>query len=184
MVAAEGNFDPDGRYVVRTVLDLCFVWKLICIRPCGFPIYKHPVDSSPPLLLPHSQLNPNTRPKVLQHPINHVLIQHYRSGTDMISVRSDKTIDVVTGSMPPETNEEWISYDKRPLNHRDEAKRFQNGERINWTIRHIVKFYYNSTSNHCMMKWKSKQCRSINEMLASTHLSSCRGYCGRLFETF
>lgn len=35
---------------------------------------------------------------VLQHPVNHVLIQHYRSGADCISEHSDKTIDVVPGS--------------------------------------------------------------------------------------
>ena len=36
--------------------------------------------------------------QVLQHPVNHVLIQHYRSGKDYISEHSDKTIDVVQGS--------------------------------------------------------------------------------------
>ncbi|KAG6897859.1 hypothetical protein C0992_009997 [Termitomyces sp. T32_za158] len=35
---------------------------------------------------------------VLNHPVNHVLIQHYRSGRDYISEHSDKTIDVVRGS--------------------------------------------------------------------------------------
>ena len=34
----------------------------------------------------------------LNHPVNHVLIQHYRSGKDYISEHSDKTIDVVPGS--------------------------------------------------------------------------------------
>lgn len=32
------------------------------------------------------------------HPVNHVLIQHYRTGADYISEHSDKTIDVVRGS--------------------------------------------------------------------------------------
>lgn len=36
--------------------------------------------------------------KALGHPVNHVLIQHYRSGNDYISEHSDKTIDVVRGS--------------------------------------------------------------------------------------
>lgn len=36
--------------------------------------------------------------QVLKHPVNHVLIQHYRSGKDYISDHSDKTIDVVKGS--------------------------------------------------------------------------------------
>jgi alkylated DNA repair dioxygenase AlkB len=35
---------------------------------------------------------------VLNHPVNHVLIQHYRSGADYISEHSDKTIDAVRGS--------------------------------------------------------------------------------------
>jgi 2OG-Fe(II) oxygenase superfamily len=34
----------------------------------------------------------------LQHPVNHVLIQLYRTGADYISEHSDKTIDVVRGS--------------------------------------------------------------------------------------
>ena len=35
---------------------------------------------------------------MLKQPVNHVLIQHYRSGADFISEHSDKTIDVVPGS--------------------------------------------------------------------------------------
>jgi len=34
----------------------------------------------------------------LKHPVNHVLIQYYRSGKDYISEHSDKTIDVVRGT--------------------------------------------------------------------------------------
>ena len=36
--------------------------------------------------------------RTLQHPVNHVLIQLYRSGADYISEHSDKTIDVVRDS--------------------------------------------------------------------------------------
>ena len=36
--------------------------------------------------------------QILKHPVNHVLIQHYRSGRDYISEHSDKTIDVVRGT--------------------------------------------------------------------------------------
>jgi hypothetical protein len=36
--------------------------------------------------------------KTLQHPVNHVLIQLYRTGADYISEHSDKTVDVVRGS--------------------------------------------------------------------------------------
>jgi hypothetical protein len=36
--------------------------------------------------------------RVLQHPVNHVLIQLYRNGEDNISEHSDKTLDIVRGS--------------------------------------------------------------------------------------
>lgn len=66
----------------------------------SFPIYRHPADESPPL----RQFSPTVAAirehveNVLDHPVNHVLIQHYRSGADYISEHSDKTIDVVRGS--------------------------------------------------------------------------------------
>jgi len=40
----------------------------------------------------------DTHKKVLNFPVNHVLIQHYRSGADYISDHSDKTIDVIRNS--------------------------------------------------------------------------------------
>jgi len=70
------------------------------VLPNSYPIYRHPADASPPLL----QFSPTVsriRAAVeerLNHPVNHVLIQHYRSGKDYISEHSDKTIDVVAGS--------------------------------------------------------------------------------------
>ncbi|GJJ14178.1 hypothetical protein Clacol_008439 [Clathrus columnatus] len=63
----------------------------------SIPIYRHPSDESPPLL----QFSPTVSmirehvEKILQHPLNHVLIQFYRTGNDYISEHSDKTIDVV-----------------------------------------------------------------------------------------
>lgn len=66
----------------------------------SFPIYRHPADESPPLL-PFSPTVERIRKHVedaLHEPVNHVLIQHYRSGADYISEHSDKTIDVVRGS--------------------------------------------------------------------------------------
>ena len=66
----------------------------------SYPIYRHPADASPPLL----QFSPTVSrirtavEEQLNHPVNHVLIQHYRSGKDYISEHSDKTIDVVAGS--------------------------------------------------------------------------------------
>ncbi|KZP10304.1 hypothetical protein FIBSPDRAFT_938095 [Athelia psychrophila] len=77
-VAVEGVIDEDG----------------------SFPIYRHPADESP-ALLPFSATVQRIREHVqgiLAHPVNHVLIQHYRSGTDYISEHSDKTIDVVRGT--------------------------------------------------------------------------------------
>ncbi|EMD31187.1 hypothetical protein CERSUDRAFT_120047 [Gelatoporia subvermispora B] len=77
-VAVEGEMNTDG----------------------SFPIYRHPADESPPLH-PFSPTVARIREhveRVLQQPVNHVLIQHYRTGADYISEHSDKTIDVVRGS--------------------------------------------------------------------------------------
>ncbi|KAF8879590.1 hypothetical protein BD779DRAFT_1612883 [Infundibulicybe gibba] len=78
LVAVEGEVAADGSY----------------------PIYRHPADESPALLpfSPTVSLIREHVQKVLEHPVNHVLIQHYRSGKDYISEHSDKTIDVVRGS--------------------------------------------------------------------------------------
>jgi len=78
LVAVEGGIAEDGSY----------------------PIYRHPADSSPSLL-PFSPIVSQIRTRVeqiLNHPVNHVLIQYYRTGKDYISEHSDKTIDVVRGS--------------------------------------------------------------------------------------
>ncbi|KAI5853202.1 hypothetical protein DFP73DRAFT_507077 [Morchella snyderi] len=81
MVAVEGVVDSDG-------------------DERSFPIYRHPADESPPLLQfsPTVQLIVDCVQKVLNHPVNHVLIQHYRDGNDYISEHSDKTLDIVRGS--------------------------------------------------------------------------------------
>jgi nicotinamidase-related amidase len=62
----------------------------------SIPIYRHPSDESPPLL-PFSPTVSLIQAKVEQslgHPVNHVLIQFYRDGTDYISEHSDKTLDI------------------------------------------------------------------------------------------
>lgn len=120
---------------------------------------------------------------MLKHPVNHVLIQHYRSGADYISEHSDKTVDIVRGSsivnvsigaqrvmtlrskkdavpgesvkraieriplphnsmfvMGLETNAKWmhaVRHDNRPIKTKSEEERFNNGERISLTFRHI-----------------------------------------------
>lgn len=63
-------------------------------------IYRHPADESPPLnpFSPSVEAIRQHVQKILEHPVNHVLIQFYRTGTDYISEHSDKTIDVVRGS--------------------------------------------------------------------------------------
>lgn len=63
----------------------------------SIPIYRHPADESP-RLLPFSPTVSSIQAKVeesLGHPVNHVLIQFYRDGTDYISEHSDKTLDIV-----------------------------------------------------------------------------------------
>ncbi|KAK7042964.1 hypothetical protein VNI00_008701 [Paramarasmius palmivorus] len=66
----------------------------------SYPIYRHPADESPPLLAftPTVELIRDRVQDLVEHPLNHVLIQYYRSGKDYISEHSDKTIDVVRGS--------------------------------------------------------------------------------------
>ncbi|KAL5350121.1 hypothetical protein ACLOAV_005158 [Pseudogymnoascus australis] len=63
----------------------------------SIPIYRHPADESPPLLEFSPVVNVIRREveKKLGHPVNHCLIQLYRSGTDYISEHSDKTLDIV-----------------------------------------------------------------------------------------
>ncbi|KAK4466395.1 hypothetical protein QBC42DRAFT_327907 [Cladorrhinum samala] len=64
------------------------------------PVYRHPSDESPPLLpfSPTVAQIKNQIEKHLGHPLNHVLVQHYRNGNDYISEHSDKTLDVVKES--------------------------------------------------------------------------------------
>lgn len=63
----------------------------------SIPIYRHPADESPPLLEFSPVINVIRREveKKLGHPVNHCLIQLYRSGTDYISEHSDKSLDIV-----------------------------------------------------------------------------------------
>lgn len=64
------------------------------------PIYRHPADESPSLM-PFSPVVREIKQVVegvLNHPVNHVLIQYYRDGQDYISEHSDKTLDIARGS--------------------------------------------------------------------------------------
>ncbi|KAL0948369.1 hypothetical protein HGRIS_010951 [Hohenbuehelia grisea] len=77
LVAVQGDIDRDGSY----------------------PIYRHPSDTSPPVL-PFSPTVAAIRAHIepIVGKLNHVLIQRYRDGADYISEHSDKTVDVVRGS--------------------------------------------------------------------------------------
>jgi nicotinamidase-related amidase/alkylated DNA repair dioxygenase AlkB len=64
------------------------------------PLYRHPSDQAPPLL-PFTKNVDTIRKeaeKIIDHPLNHVLIQLYRDGKDFISEHSDKTLDIMPGS--------------------------------------------------------------------------------------
>jgi nicotinamidase-related amidase/alkylated DNA repair dioxygenase AlkB len=65
------------------------------------PLYRHPADSSP-LTLRFSPTVLAIRDVLAERTgqtFNHVLIQLYRGGTDHISEHSDKTLDIVPGSL-------------------------------------------------------------------------------------
>ncbi|KAH9943603.1 hypothetical protein B0H21DRAFT_892734 [Amylocystis lapponica] len=64
------------------------------------PIYRHPADESPPLqpFSPAVALIRQHVERALQHPVNHALLQLYRTGADYISEHADKTVDVVRGA--------------------------------------------------------------------------------------
>lgn len=66
----------------------------------SMPVYRHPSDQSPPLLhfSPAVLRIRKQVEELVQHPVNHVLIQLYRDGQDYISEHSDKTLDIVRGS--------------------------------------------------------------------------------------
>lgn len=61
------------------------------IQPNGAqPLYRHPADEQP-VLVPFTDEVDKIRRRVetvLQQPINHALIQWYKTGTDYISVRT------------------------------------------------------------------------------------------------
>ncbi|KAF2276765.1 uncharacterized protein EI97DRAFT_417773 [Westerdykella ornata] len=66
----------------------------------SMPVYRHPTDHVLPLMhfSPMVQVVRKRAQEIVGHPLNHVLIQLYRSGNDYISEHSDKTLDIVRGS--------------------------------------------------------------------------------------
>lgn len=103
LVAVEGEVESDGwfhRHVHRVSFSDMLRPNYSHLFIGTFPIYRHPSDSSPPLLpfSPTVSLIRRHVEQILGHPVNHVLIQFYRTGADYISEHSDKTIDIVQGS--------------------------------------------------------------------------------------
>lgn len=78
LVCCQGTIDSDG----------------------SMPVYRHPSDHTLPLEPWSPAVNRVRRAaeRVVGHPLNHVLIQLYRSGNDYISEHSDKTLDIAAGS--------------------------------------------------------------------------------------
>ncbi len=79
--------------------------RLVCCQGAfgddgSMPVYRHPADQTLPLLhfSPKVHVIRKQAEKLVGHPLNHVLIQLYRSGNDFISEHSDKTLDIVKGS--------------------------------------------------------------------------------------
>ena len=64
------------------------------------PLYRHPSDQTLPVQVwtPAVEQVRTAAEEVVGHPLNHALIQLYRSGHDYISEHSDKTLDIVPGS--------------------------------------------------------------------------------------
>jgi len=102
-VAVQGEVAPDG----------------------SMPVYRHPNDESPPLLpfTPTVRKIKEVAEKIVGHPLNHVLIQHYRNGNDYISEHSDKTLDIVQGTYVTNVSlgaqRTMVFRTKRPLKDKD-----------------------------------------------------------------
>lgn len=79
--------------------------RLVCVQGLvaadgSKPLYRHPTDhtlSMQPMSTAVDAIREHIQ-TIVGHPLNHVLIQLYRSGQDFISEHSDKTLDIVHGS--------------------------------------------------------------------------------------
>jgi len=98
LVAVQGEIASDGRCDHIGVATL--KGRLTEHESFSFPMYRHPADNSPPLRswTPTVSIIREHVERVLGHPVNHVLIQCYRTGSDYISEHSDKTLDIVRGT--------------------------------------------------------------------------------------
>jgi hypothetical protein len=98
LVAVQGEVASDGRCDRIGIATL--KGHLTERELFSFPIYRHPADNSPLLRswTPTVAIIREHVERVLGHPVNHVLIQCYRTGSDYISEHSDKTLDIVRGT--------------------------------------------------------------------------------------
>lgn len=91
----------------------------------SIPIYRHPADESPPLhaFSPTVLLIKKHVEEKVGHPVNHVLIQFYRTGVDYISEHSDKTLDIVPNTFIANVSlgaQRTMTFrTKKPLKHSD-----------------------------------------------------------------
>lgn len=79
--------------------------RLVCCQGIigsdgSMPVYRHPSDATLSLSpwTPAVDEIRQAAEAVVGHPLNHALIQLYRSGTDLISEHSDKTLDIAPNS--------------------------------------------------------------------------------------
>ncbi|KAK4914120.1 hypothetical protein LTR49_017631 [Elasticomyces elasticus] len=79
--------------------------RLVCCQGSiaedgSMPLYRHPSDETLPLRpwSPTVEIIREAAEAAVGHPLNHVLIQLYRGGTDFISEHSDKTLDIANSS--------------------------------------------------------------------------------------
>lgn len=79
--------------------------RLVCCQGTigsdgSMPVYRHPSDETLALnaWTPAVDEIRQAAEAVVSHPLNHALIQLYRSGTDLISEHSDKTLDIAPNS--------------------------------------------------------------------------------------
>ena len=80
--------------------------RLVCVQGSvqedgTVPVYRHPTDKAPKLCrwTPATKMLVDRLNAMLGSSLNHALIQLYRTGNDNISEHTDKTLDIVPGSL-------------------------------------------------------------------------------------
>jgi len=99
-----GEMSHKGGLVPRLVCNQGTIYKNDkekFSKSCEYiPVYRHPAANPPPLISWTTHVNRVRKlaEEVCGHPLNHALIQLYRSGDDYISEHADKTLDIMEGS--------------------------------------------------------------------------------------